>query len=128
LATKFTNGSAPNANRLVTGNSRKAMIASVEASLKRLKTDRIDIYWAHHPDSITPIEEMVRGFEFGPCRQDSVCRFVELPGLAAFPGSHLRRINARRSHCSGSSLNIAWYIASQRQIYSRHHWRWAWGL
>ncbi|HCE5827435.1 TPA: aldo/keto reductase [Pseudomonas aeruginosa] len=63
LATKFTNGAAPNANRLVTGNSRKALIASVESSLKRLKTDRIDIYWAHHPDGITPIEEIVRGFE-----------------------------------------------------------------
>jgi aryl-alcohol dehydrogenase-like predicted oxidoreductase len=63
LATKFTNGAAPNSNRLVTGNSRKALIASVEASLKRLKTDRIDIYWAHHPDGVTPIEEIVRGFE-----------------------------------------------------------------
>lgn len=63
LATKFTNGAVPNADRLVTGNSRKAMIASVEGSLKRLKTDRIDIYWAHHPDGVTPAEEIVRGFE-----------------------------------------------------------------
>ncbi|NQD91043.1 aldo/keto reductase [Pseudomonas sp. CrR25] len=63
LATKFTNGAAPNANRLVTGNSRKALVASLEASLKRLKTDRIDIYWAHHPDGVTPAEEIVRGFE-----------------------------------------------------------------
>lgn len=63
LATKFTNGAAPGANRLVTGNSRKAMVASVEASLRRLKTDRIDLYWAHHPDGVTPSEEIVRGFE-----------------------------------------------------------------
>ena len=63
LATKFTNGAAPNANRLVTGNSRKAMVASAEASLKRLKTDRIDIYWVHHPDGVTPMEEIIRGFE-----------------------------------------------------------------
>src|SRR3546814_17267334 len=48
---------------LVTGNSRKAMVASVEASLRRLKTDRIDIYWAHWPDHVTPSEEIVRGFE-----------------------------------------------------------------
>ena len=32
LASKFTNGAAPNADRLVTGNSRKAMVASVEAA------------------------------------------------------------------------------------------------
>ena len=63
VATKFTNGAAPDADRLVTGNSRKAMVASVEASLKRLRTDRIDIYWVHHPDGVTPTEEIVRGFE-----------------------------------------------------------------
>lgn len=63
LATKYTNGAQPNADRLITGNSRKAMVASVEASLRRLKTDRIDIYWAHHPDGVTPTEEIVRGFE-----------------------------------------------------------------
>lgn len=49
LATKFTNGAAPNANRLVKGNSRKAMVASVEASLRRMKTDRID-FIGHHFD------------------------------------------------------------------------------
>jgi aryl-alcohol dehydrogenase-like predicted oxidoreductase len=63
IATKYSNGAQPNANRLVTGNSRKAMVASVEASLKRLKTDRIDVYWVHHPDGLTPAEEIVRGFE-----------------------------------------------------------------
>ncbi|MFW0889003.1 aldo/keto reductase [Pseudomonas sp. MPDS] len=63
IATKYSSGAQPNANRLVTGNSRRAMIASVEASLKRLKTDRIDIYWVHHPDGVTPAEEIVRGFE-----------------------------------------------------------------
>lgn len=63
LATKYTNGATPGADRLVTGNSRKAMVASVEASLKRLKTDRIDLYWVHHPDDVTPSEEIIRGFE-----------------------------------------------------------------
>ncbi len=63
VASKFTNGAVPNANRLVTGNSRKAMVASVEASLRRLKTDRIDLYWVHHPDHVTPTEELVRGFD-----------------------------------------------------------------
>jgi len=86
LATKFTNGAEPNANRLVTGNSRKAMIASVEASLKRLKTDRIDIYWAHHPDGITPIEEIVRGFE-------DLARAGKIlyAGLSNFPAWRLSR-------------------------------------
>jgi aryl-alcohol dehydrogenase-like predicted oxidoreductase len=63
LATKFTRGDTPNAGRLVTGNSRKAMMACVDASLRRLKTDRIDLYWVHWPDGLTPAEEIVRGFE-----------------------------------------------------------------
>ncbi|MDZ4313091.1 MAG: aldo/keto reductase [Cypionkella sp.] len=63
LTTKYTNGSAPGANRLVLGNSRKAMIASFEASLRRLKTDRIDILWTHHPDGETPLDEILRGFD-----------------------------------------------------------------
>lgn len=63
LATKYTNGANPTANRLVTGNSRKAMVASVEASLKRLGTDRIDMYWVHHPDGVTPLDEILRGLD-----------------------------------------------------------------
>jgi aryl-alcohol dehydrogenase-like predicted oxidoreductase len=39
------------------------MIRSVEASLKRLKTDRLDLYWAHMSDGQTPIEEIVRAFD-----------------------------------------------------------------
>jgi aryl-alcohol dehydrogenase-like predicted oxidoreductase len=48
---------------LATGNSRRAMVGSVEASLKWLKTDRVDLYWVHIPDSVTPMEEIVRGFD-----------------------------------------------------------------
>lgn len=63
LATKFTLRTDPTSGILVTGNSRKAMVASVEASLQRLKTDRIDLYWAHASDGVTPVEEIVRGFD-----------------------------------------------------------------
>jgi aryl-alcohol dehydrogenase-like predicted oxidoreductase len=62
LATKYTNampGTDPNAG----GNHRKSMMQSVEASLKRLKTDYIDLYWLHIWDQITPLEEVVRGFD-----------------------------------------------------------------
>ena len=63
LATKYTNawpgGNDPNAG----GNQRKNMMQSVEASLKRLKTDYIDLYWLHIWDRITPIDEVMRGFE-----------------------------------------------------------------
>lgn len=84
LASKFTRGDSPNANRLVTGNSRKAMIASVEASLRRLKTDRIDLYWAHWPDDVTGSEEIVRGFEDLACAGKII-----YAGLSNFPAWRL---------------------------------------
>ena len=39
------------------------MMQSVEASLKRLKTDYIDLYWVHIWDFMTPIEEVMRAFD-----------------------------------------------------------------
>ena len=39
------------------------MVVSLEASLRRLRTDRIDLYWAHYADGVTPVEEIVRGFD-----------------------------------------------------------------
>jgi aryl-alcohol dehydrogenase-like predicted oxidoreductase len=62
LATKYTNtraGTDANAG----GNQRKSMMRAVEASLKRLRTDYIDLYWLHIWDQMTPIEEVMRGFE-----------------------------------------------------------------
>jgi aryl-alcohol dehydrogenase-like predicted oxidoreductase len=62
LATKYTNampGTDPNAG----GNQRKNMMRSVEASLKRLRTDYIDLYWLHIWDRMTPLEEVMRAFD-----------------------------------------------------------------
>jgi aryl-alcohol dehydrogenase-like predicted oxidoreductase len=46
-----------------TGNSRKIMIRSLEASLRRLKTDYVDVFMPHFPDGTTPIEEILGGFD-----------------------------------------------------------------
>ena len=47
LVTKFSSGASPDTNQLHKGNSRKAMLYSIEQSLRRLKTDYIDLYWVH---------------------------------------------------------------------------------
>jgi aryl-alcohol dehydrogenase-like predicted oxidoreductase len=63
VATKYSLPVSADAGISVTGNSRKNMLRSVEASLKRLRTDRIDLYWVHMPDGATPIDEIARGLD-----------------------------------------------------------------
>src|SRR5512139_2939158 len=45
------------------GSSRRHVVRAVEASLKRLATDRVDVLFLHHYDSRTPIEESMRALE-----------------------------------------------------------------
>ncbi|TCD26501.1 aldo/keto reductase [Pedobacter psychrodurus] len=60
LASKFSTGGS---GVQTTGNSRKNIVYAVEQSLKRLQTDRLDIYWAHFSDNQTPIEEILRALD-----------------------------------------------------------------
>ena len=62
MATKYTNA-APGTDPNAAGNQRKNMMQAVEASLKRLRTDYIDLYWVHIWDQITPVEEVMRGLD-----------------------------------------------------------------
>ena len=56
IATKFGWGSP-------SGASRRTIARTVEASLKRLRTDYIDLYQVHYPDPNTPIEETLRALD-----------------------------------------------------------------
>jgi aryl-alcohol dehydrogenase-like predicted oxidoreductase len=56
IATKFGWGSP-------SGTSRRTIMRTVEASLKRLRTDYIDLYQVHFPDPNTPIEETLRALD-----------------------------------------------------------------
>jgi aryl-alcohol dehydrogenase-like predicted oxidoreductase len=62
LATKYSNA-APGNDPNAAGNHRKSMMQALEASLKRLQTDYIDLYWVHIWDGITPVEEVMRGLD-----------------------------------------------------------------
>jgi aryl-alcohol dehydrogenase-like predicted oxidoreductase len=45
-----------------TGLGRDAILAAADASLQRLQTDRIDLYWAHYDDPGTPLEETLAAY------------------------------------------------------------------
>ncbi|MGK5023604.1 aldo/keto reductase [Janthinobacterium sp. RB2R34] len=57
LSTKsgFANGQGPHAG----GNGARHILASLDASLRRLRTGHVDLYWIHVWDSVTPAEELL---------------------------------------------------------------------
>ena len=85
LATKFSYNitpSDPNAG----GNGRKNMIRAVESSLRRLRTDYIDLYLVHTWDRITPVEEVMRTL-------DDLARSgkIRYAGMSDVPGWYAAR-------------------------------------
>ena len=62
LATKYTTTRDP-ADANAGGNARKNLRASLETSLRRLRTDYLDLYWVHVWDAATPIEETMRALD-----------------------------------------------------------------
>ncbi len=80
LATKF--GMPMDDAGIFKGASRRYMLSEVDASLRRLKTDWIDLYQLHTPDPLTPIEETLRTFE-DLIRQGKV-RYIGCSNLPAW--------------------------------------------
>jgi len=61
IATKCFNPTGPDLN--AKGNSRRHVMRALEASLKRLQTDRVDILYLHMHDPLTPVDEAMRALE-----------------------------------------------------------------
>ena len=84
LATKatFRNEAGPNG----VGSSRHHLLRACEASLRRLRTDYIDLYQLHAFDALTPIEETLRALE--DLMRSGKVRYV---GCSNFSGWHLMK-------------------------------------
>ena len=63
LATKYTNAFPGAGDPNAAGNHRKNLTQSLDASLKRLNVDYIDLYWVHAWDYTTPVEEVMRALD-----------------------------------------------------------------
>lgn len=85
------------------GLSRKHIMESIDASLKRLNTDYVDLYQAHGFDPFTPIEETLRAFE------DLVTQGkVRYVGCSNYPAWRLgQAVNA------AERINVAGYVSVQ---------------
>ena len=80
LATKVYNRMGPGPNDA--GNSRKHVIAACEASLRRLKTEYIDLYYIHRWDDQTPIDETLEAFD--DLRRAGKIRYAGCSNIAAW--------------------------------------------
>jgi aryl-alcohol dehydrogenase-like predicted oxidoreductase len=85
IATKATFGKYPG-DPNGGGNGRKHLIEACEASLRRLGTDHIDLYWLHAWDMLTPVEEVVSTLD--RLVQQGKVRYI---GLSNVPGWYVGR-------------------------------------
>ena len=101
LSTKgsFRMGTGPND----LGSSRHHIIAACEASLRRLRTDYIDVYQMHGFDAVTPIEEVLRALD--DLVSAGKVRYI---GCSNFSGWHLMK-----SLSTSDRYGWARYVAHQ---------------
>ncbi len=91
LATKC--GMAMNTEGTLKGASRRYILSAIEGSLKRLKTDWIDLYQIHQPDPLTPIEETLRTLD--DLVRSGKVRYVGCSNYAAWQVAEAQETAAR---------------------------------
>jgi aryl-alcohol dehydrogenase-like predicted oxidoreductase len=110
LATKFTlnmQSGNPNAG----GNGRKNIYRAVDASLKRLKTDYLDLYWMHAWDQVTPAEEVMSTLN-DLVRQGKV-RHIGLSDVPAWYAAHAQGIAENEGYEKISALQLEYSLISR---------------
>jgi aryl-alcohol dehydrogenase-like predicted oxidoreductase len=90
------------------GGGRKALIAQLEQSLRRLQTDYVDLYWLHNWDRRAPIEETLRALE------DLVAagkvRYVGLSDLPAWVAAQAQTIASFRGWAPVTGLQLEYSL------------------
>jgi aryl-alcohol dehydrogenase-like predicted oxidoreductase len=104
IATKFGMKTMDISDGLL-GASRHHIIRAVEDSLKRLKTDWIDLYYLHQPDPLTPMEETLRALD----------DLVQQGKIRHAACSNLPAEGVTDAHETAKRLNLKGFIASQNE-------------
>ena len=116
LGTKFsapTDPTDPNAF----GNGRKNLVASLDASLRRLQTDYVDLYWLHLWDGMTPVEEVMGTFD-ALVRSGKV-RAVGLSNVPAWYAARAHTLATLRGWEPVTALQLE-YSLVEREIEREH--------
>jgi aryl-alcohol dehydrogenase-like predicted oxidoreductase len=101
LATKFSKPMSTDGTKQ--GASRRYIVSAVEASLKRLKTDYIDLYQQHDYDPLTPIDETLRALD-DLIRQGKV-RYI---GNSNFPAWRIAE-----AEYAARAMNVSRFVSCQ---------------
>ncbi len=110
VATKYTTLRSPG-DPNSGGAHRKSLIASVEASLRQLNTDYIDLLYLHVWDFTTPVEEVLRGMD-DLVRQGKVL-YVAMSNIPAWQVSRMQAIADLRSWSPLVALQIEYSLAER---------------
>jgi aryl-alcohol dehydrogenase-like predicted oxidoreductase len=112
ISTKFSYNAQPG-NPNAGGNGRKNILRAVDASLKRLGTDYIDLYILHTWDRVTPAEEVMRTLD--DLVRSGKVRHVGLSDVPAWYASRAQTIAELRGYEPVSAIQLEYSLA-QRKI------------
>jgi aryl-alcohol dehydrogenase-like predicted oxidoreductase len=104
LATKF--GMAMDGAGVKQGGSRRYIMSAVEASLRRLRTDWIDLYQLHTTDPLTPVDETLRALE--DLTRAGKIRYAGCSNLPAW--------QVTDAVWTARSLNLAGFVSCQDEV------------
>jgi aryl-alcohol dehydrogenase-like predicted oxidoreductase len=117
LATKFsvpTDSHDPNSG----GTSRRTVIAACEASLRRLSTDYIDVYYIHRPSTQTAIDETLRALD--DLVRAGKIRYIGSSGAVEEFGWPVVDMGGIESARWLEALSLAWVVYSHRTGKTHH--------
>lgn len=110
VSTKYTLTTRPG-DPNAAGNHRKNMIRSVEDSLRRMKTDYVDLLYLHWWDYRTPVDEILRAFD-DLVRMGKV-HYIGLSDTPAWQASRMQAIAELRGWTQFCALQISYSLAER---------------
>ncbi|MCY1021740.1 aldo/keto reductase [Pyxidicoccus sp. MSG2] len=116
LTTKFSANLSPG-DPNAGGNSRKHILSALEGSLRRLKTDYVDVYWLHVWDGLTPVEEVMQTLT-GLVREGKV-RYLGFSDVPAWYFARAQTLAERNGWEKVAALQLEYSLA-ERTIEREH--------